>query len=104
MFLSPVFLCGPSCDNQCMRPALLLLTVTCLSAAEVVPAEQRAVNTICPVSGLKVDAALKPVAVRTADGRSVQVGVADAECATVVSKDPVRYATLAEANRFEKKK
>lgn len=87
-----------------MRTSLLLLTVANLSAVDVVPADQRAVNIICPVSGLKVDAMLKPVTVQTADGRSVLVGVADATCATVVSKDPARYAALAEANKSEKKK
>ncbi|MEK7414957.1 MAG: hypothetical protein AAB263_16710 [Planctomycetota bacterium] len=59
----------------------------------------KAVNTICPVSGESVDVSIAPVAVKTKDGRTVNVGVCCAKCPAVIKKNPDLCADAAAENK-----
>lgn len=60
------------------------------------------VNSICPVTGRPIDAAIAPVVITMGKGekaRKVVIGVADAAAAEKVKSNPEAYATAALANK-----
>jgi len=88
----------------------LVLLVCCLalvstagvaadSAAPAPAAAPQAVNTICPISGEAVDPSVPPIAGKTKDGKTVEIGMCCSKCAAVVAKNPDAYADAATANK-----
>ncbi len=69
-------------------------------AADVAPAadSMKAVNTVCPVCGGKVDAKIEPV-VAMVDEKKVMIGCCKMECHDMVAKDAAKYAPSATANK-----
>jgi hypothetical protein len=61
-------------------------------------ADSKAVNTIDPNTGEKVDPKIAPVEGKTKDGKTVWIGVSDDASAEVIKKDPPKYADAAVAN------
>ena len=77
--------------------ALMFTLPLALSAAE-----QSAVNSICPVTGKAIDAALQPVIITLGKGERAQrvvIGVADRAAADKVKANPSAYVEAAKANR-----
>lgn len=77
--------------------ALMFTLPLALSAAE-----QSAVNSICPVTGKAIDAALPPVIITLGKGERAQrvvIGVADRAAADKVKANPSAYVEAAKANR-----
>ena len=65
-------------------------------------AEQSSVNSICPVTGKAIDAALPPVIITLGKGERAQrvvIGVADRAAADKVKANPSAYVEAAKANR-----
>jgi len=62
-------------------------------------AAPQAVNTICPISGEAVDPSVPPIAGKTKDGKTVEIGMCCSKCAAVVAKNPDAYADAASANK-----
>lgn len=58
-----------------------------------------AVNTVCPVDGVKIDPAIPPVPARTRTGRLIGIGVDSQACAQQVRANPSLYVQDALANR-----
>ncbi len=85
--------------------ALIALSFGTTFAAEgVTPAaetkvEAKAVNTIDPVTGDKVDAKLAPVAVKNKEGHEVLIAISKADSAAVIEKTPAVYIEAATANK-----
>jgi len=82
--------------------ALTLALGTTLAAADATPAAPQAVqasNTICPISGEKIDPSIAPVEAKTADGKTVEIGVCCEKCLAKIQKDPNTYADAALANK-----
>ncbi len=80
---------------------LLCLGVACapaLSAAEAIDASKRAINTVCPVSGKKIDPHVEPIPA-TKDGRTVMIGADSAADAATIKANPAKYVDAALANR-----
>jgi hypothetical protein len=71
-----------------------------VAAADVgaVDASKRAVNTVCPVSGKKIDPLVEPVPA-TKDGRTVLIGSDSAADAAIIRAHPDQYVDAALANR-----
>jgi hypothetical protein len=61
----------------------------------------KAVNTVCPLDGAKVDAKVAPVSGKTKEGKEVSIGSCCAECATKI-KD-VKDSSAADAAVANKK-
>lgn len=77
--------------------ALMFTLPLALSAAE-----QSTVNSICPVTGKAIDAALPPVIITLGKGERAQrvvIGVADRAAADKVKANPSAYVEAAKANR-----
>lgn len=65
-------------------------------------ADAKAINTVCPVTGKAVDAAVPAVIITVGKGERAQkvvIGVADAAAAEKVKADPEAYVAAAKANR-----
>lgn len=65
-------------------------------------ADAKAINTVCPVTGKTVDAAVPAVIITVGKGERAQkvvIGVADAAAAEKVKADPEAYVAAAKANR-----
>ncbi len=74
-------------------------------AGKTVAKDAKAVNTICPVSGEKVDPKIAPVEAKTKDGKTVLVGVCCEKCPAAIKKNPEAYGDAAVANKkYEEKK
>jgi hypothetical protein len=68
-------------------------------------ANAKAVNTVCPVSGEKIDPSVAPVEAKTKDGKTVEIGVCCNKCPAAIKKNPEAYAEAAVANKkYEEKK
>ena len=79
----------------------LLLIITLLLPVALVAADQAAVNSICPVTGKAVDAAIPAVLVTVGKGERAQrvlIGVADRAAADKVKTNPAAYVEAAKAN------
>jgi hypothetical protein len=63
------------------------------------PADAKAVNTVCVMCGKPVDAAVKPVAGKTKDGKVVMIGCCSQKCADDVAKSPDTYVDAAVNNQ-----
>ena len=77
--------------------ALMFTLPLALSAAE-----QSTINSICPVTGKAIDAALPPVIITLGKGEKAQkvmIGVADRAAADKVKANPSAYVEAAKANR-----
>jgi len=85
-----------------MRLALALLALASLTAGAAYAGDDKAVNTVCPGSGDKVDPDLKPITVTTKDGKQVTIGVCCKDCLADIKKDPDKYAAAALANQKAK--
>lgn len=59
----------------------------------------KAVNTICPNEGDKIDTSIPPVVVTTKDGKAVAIGVCCKDCPPIIRKSPDKYATAALADK-----
>ena len=79
--------------------ALLSTAGTAADSAAPAPAAPQAVNTICPISGEAVDPSVPPIAGKTKDGKTVEIGMCCSKCAAVVAKNPDAYADAASANK-----
>jgi hypothetical protein len=62
-------------------------------------AEAKAVNTIDPNTGDKVDPKIAPVEGKTKDGKTVLIGASSAESEAIIKKDPAKFADAAVANK-----
>lgn len=85
---------------QIFRSLLLLLSL--LLPVALAAADQVVVNSVCPVTGKAVDAAIPPVLVTVGKGERAQrvlIGVADRAAADKVKADPAAYVEAAKANR-----
>lgn len=67
--------------------------------ADAPKADGKAVNTVCVACGKPVDAKVAPIAGKTKEGKEVMIGCCSDACATVVKKDPAKYADSAVANK-----
>jgi hypothetical protein len=86
-----------------MRLALLaLLTLTALTSGVAYAGDDKAVNTVCPGSGDKVDPDLKPITVTTKDGKMVVIAVCCKDCIAEIKKEPDKFAAAALANQKAK--
>jgi hypothetical protein len=77
-------------------------SVSAFAADETKPAaaaDAKAVNTVCPLDGAKVDAQVAPVAGKTKDGKSVEIGACCAECSAKIKATPDAFADAAVANK-----
>ena len=77
--------------------ALIFTLPPALSAAE-----QSTINSICPVTGKAIDAALPPVIITLGKGeraQKVMIGVADRAAADKVKANPSAYVEAAKVNR-----
>lgn len=63
-----------------------------------------AVNTVCPIDGVKIDPQIPPIQAQTRTGKSVGIGVCSAACAAIVRKDPQAYVDDAVANHKHRQK
>jgi hypothetical protein len=83
--------------------AVLALGLGASSYAEdgstAAPKDVKAINTICPVSGEKVDSSIAPVEAKTTDGKTVEIGVCCANCPAAIKKHPEWYADAAVENK-----
>jgi hypothetical protein len=59
----------------------------------------KAVNTVCPCDGDKVDPNVAPVTGKTKDGKTVEIGACCAKCAAKIKENPDAYADAAVANK-----
>ena len=86
-----------------MRYATVALLVLSFSiSGPVVYAADQAVNTICPVTGNKIDSAIPGIIVTVGKGERSQrivIGVADADAAAKVKSNPNAYVSAAKANK-----
>ncbi len=81
---------------------ILLLGVTLAVIPNTGFAEDKPVNTICPVTGQPVNSAIAPIIVTIGKGERSQkilIGVADADAATKVKNNPTAYIKAAKANK-----
>ena len=81
---------------------MLSLAFVGASAPALSAVEQTVINSICPVTGKAVDAALPPVIVTMGKGERAQrvvIGVADRTSADKVKANPAAYVEAAKANR-----
>jgi len=83
-------LAGLLCLGVAFSPAL--------TAAENADVAKRAINTVCPVSGKKIDPNVEPVPA-TKDGRTVMIGADNATDAATIKANPAKYVDAALANR-----
>ena len=81
----------------CLSIAALSSTLTAADGFSV-DATKRAINTVCPVSGKKIDPAVEPVKA-TKDGTTVMIGADNAADAAVIRANPEKYVDAALANR-----
>ncbi len=83
----------------------MAICVLAFSLAVVIPiadAVEQTVNTICPVTGKRVDSAIPGIIVTVGKGERSQrlvIGVADADAAAKVKNNPNAYVTAAKANK-----
>lgn len=79
------------------------LLMSCLFLLPVaLTAADQVINSICPVTGKAVDAAIPPVLVTIGKGERAKrflIGVADRAAADKVKANPVTYVEAAKANR-----
>lgn len=81
---------------------MLSLAFVGATASALSAVEQTVINSICPVTGKAVDAALPPVIVTMGKGERAQrvvIGVADRASADKVKANPAAYVEAAKANR-----
>jgi hypothetical protein len=108
-WLSPVFSRAFSAQRRAaggLATAVLIgVGVTALAVGQAdaadfmtVDANLRAVNTICPVSGKKIDPTVEPVKA-TKNGRTVLIGADNAADAATIRANPGKYVDAALANR-----
>jgi hypothetical protein len=81
---------GLLCLGVALSPAL--------NAADAIDAAKRAINTVCPVSGKKIDPNVEPVPA-TKNGRTVMIGADNAIDAATIKANPAKYVDAALANR-----
>jgi hypothetical protein len=87
--------------------ALAFASVSVFAADEAKPeakADAKAVNTVCPLDGSKVDPKVAPVAGKTKDGKTVEIGACCADCAGKIKATPDTYADDAVANKKHEEK
>jgi ABC-type Fe3+-hydroxamate transport system substrate-binding protein len=89
-----------------LRTTLMALMLSLVfaggTASSLSAVEQTAINSICPVTGKAVDAALPPVIITMGKGERAQrviIGVADRASADKVKANPAAYVEAAKANR-----
>ena len=81
-----------------LLPSLCLLTALSFGAtawAADAADEHKPVNTVCPISGKKIDPSIPPVEAKTADGKTIWIGVCSEGSATKIKKDPAKYVKAA---------
>jgi hypothetical protein len=59
----------------------------------------KAVNTVCPMDGAKVDSKVAPVEAKTKDGKTVLIGACCASCAAEIKKTPDKFIDAAVGNK-----
>jgi hypothetical protein len=64
-----------------------------------IKADAKAVNTVDPNTGDKVDPKIAPVEGKTKDGKTVLIGASTEESAAIIKKDPAKFADAAVANK-----
>jgi hypothetical protein len=82
--------------------ALAFASVSVFAADEAktdAKADAKAVNTVCPLDGNKVDAKVAPVAGKTKDGKTVEIGACCADCAAKIKAKADDYADDAVKNQ-----
>jgi hypothetical protein len=82
--------------------AIVLLTLSLWVSVPAIYAADQAVNTICPVTGKKIDSAIPGIIVTLGKGEKSQrlvIGVADADAAAKVKSNPNAYVSAAKANK-----
>ncbi|MBA2482153.1 MAG: hypothetical protein H0V44_15945 [Planctomycetes bacterium] len=74
------------------------------SAAEKAAADPvHAINTVCPVTGKKIDPKVVPQVVELANpSSSIAVGLCSEECRATVAKDAEKFAKAAITNKKKK--
>ncbi len=70
-----------------------------VKAAEHKAIDGKAVNTIDPVTGDKVDAKIAPIEAKTKDGKVILIGAATGDTAATIKKSPEKYVDAALANK-----
>ncbi len=81
---------------------ICVLAFSLAVATPTVEAVEQTVNTICPVTGKRVDSAIPGIIVTVGKGERSQrlvIGVADADAASKVKSNPNAYVTAAKANK-----
>lgn len=84
---------------------LLMIGGLLIHAPYALVAEEKPINTICPVTGEMVNSAIAPVIVTVGKGErseKIIIGVADAASATKVKNNPTAYVAAAKANKQAK--
>ena len=74
------------------------------NAAEHKAVDGKAINTIDPVTGDKVDAKLAPVEAKAKDGKTILIGVSSEKSAATIKKNPETYVDAALANKKSESK
>jgi hypothetical protein len=69
------------------------------NAGEHKAIDGKAVNSIDPVTGDKVDAAIAPVSAKTKDDKEILIGASSVESAATIKKSPSKYVDAALANK-----
>lgn len=75
-----------------------------VKAAEHKALDGKAINTIDPVNGAKVDPKIAPVEAKAKDGKTILIGAATADTAATIKKDPEKYIDAALANTKSQEK
>ncbi|MBA3709464.1 MAG: hypothetical protein H0W83_11680 [Planctomycetes bacterium] len=70
-----------------------------VTKAEHKAVDGKAVNTVDPVSGDKVDGKIAPIEAKTKDGKTILIGVATQATGDIVKKNPEKFVDAALANK-----
>ncbi|MBA2480727.1 MAG: hypothetical protein H0V44_08695 [Planctomycetes bacterium] len=75
-----------------------------VKAAEHKAVDGKAINTIDPVNGEKVDVKIAPIEAKTKDGKIILIGVSTQATGDTVKKDPEKFIDAALANKKTEEK
>lgn len=73
-------------------------------AAEHKAIDGKAVNTVDPVTGDKVDSNIAPISAKTKDGKTILIGASSVDSAAKIKKSPEIFVDAALANKKSEEK